>query len=689
MSHQSSRLAAVLFADIVGYSDLAARDEALALRLLRSFQAASRAAIPRFGGRVVKFLGDGVLAEFSSTRAAIGAAVSLGEELARRAGEGALGEPALRTGIHVGDVTASEGDIFGDGVNTAARLHAVAEPGEILVTGDVFRQLKQRREIEFEPRGERELKGVGQVEIYAASPTRAIEPETGEGEAARISPRRAVQAAVAIGLVAVALAGGWYLVGGGPEVTDRSIAVLPFETIGEGADPTFTEGMHGDVLTRLSGVSGLDVISRTSVMRYRHAEKSPPEIAEELGVAWVLQGEVQQIGDRVRVNARLVDARRDRQVWAEDYLHELTAVNVFEIQREITLQIVGALETQLTREEAAAIASAPTEDLEAYRLFVHGRGLLDQRTEAAIRRAMEHFERAIEQDPNYALAWVGLADALALMDFYGYPARAGAVDPIQAARRAVELDPQLGEAHASLGIHLSLRQRGPEALAALERAVELKPGYSEAVIWLSWVQLVLGRPTESLDSARRAAELNPLAPAVRVYLAEALLANGESRSALHETRRAIELQPDYGLPHYVAGLALLHLDRPAEARAAFEQTLPLVPPEGAPTHAEIQAALAVGHAASGDTARAREILDRIDALSHPFSAGLIHAALGEEDEAFASFARVRDWSTFTEHARYFYPDVLASLREDPRHRELVRAINRAWGLEPDGSLPPS
>lgn len=688
MTSSRSRLAAVLFADIVGYSDLTARDEARAMKLVRAFHRASRSSVSRFGGRVVKFMGDGVLAEFPSTRAAVGAAAALREAFERRASEEDLGEVALRSGIHAGDVVTSEGDILGDGVNTAARLHEVAEPGEILVSDAVYLQLRQRREIEFEPRGERELKGVGRVKVYAATPSGTIELEPAErrnGDGT--SARRVVAAAVAAAVVIAVVAGGFLLGGRSGEEIDRSIAVLPFETIGENADPTFTEGIHGDVLTRLSTVSGLEVISRNSVIRYREPERSLDEIARELDVAWVLQGEVQQVGDRVQVNARLVDAREDRQVWAQDYRRDLTAENLFEIQHEITLEIIAALEAHLTREERLAIESTPTGNLEAYRLYVQGRGFVDQRTEDALRRGVEYLERAIDEDGGYALAWAGLADALALLEFYGYGAPEATVDPMYAARRAVELDPRSGEAHASLGIVLSLRQRGPEALAALERAVELRPAYAEAYIWLGWVQLMIGRPEEALESARRAADLNPLGPAIRAYLAEALLANGDARGALVESRRSMEMQPEYGLPRFMEGLSLHHLGRTGEGISAYSEVLRLVPPAGTPTHAEIRAALAVGHVAAGDSRSAREILDRIAAAAHPFSAGLVHAALGEEDRAFAAFARVRDWGSLSnELARYYFPDVLGPLRSGPRYRELLRRIDAAWGLEPDGSL---
>ena len=509
------------------------------------------------------------------------------------------------------------------------------------------------------------------------------EPE--EREPQPLSQRRSRLAAkvlVALGLLAGVVAGGWYLTGGGePAVTDRSIAVLPFETIGKEEATSFTDGVHGDLLTRLSHISDLSVISRTSVMRYRNPEKPLPAIAAELGVAWVLHGEVQETADQLQVTARLVNARTDRQVWAESYRRELTAANLFEIQAEITRQIARALETHLSPQEERQVERTPTENLDAYRLYTQGRELLDRRTEDGMRRALDYFQQAIAEDSSYTLAWVGVADGLSLLEFYGYPNPGIALGARRAARRALELDPTLGETHASLGIVHSVRQEGPEAVRELERAVELRPGYAEAHAWLSWMQLILGRPEVAQEPMERAATLDPLAPAFRAYLAEAYLANGRSGDALREAQRAREIQPDYPLAHFMEGLVLYHLGMMAEAKAVLRDVLPLVRPGGTPSLSEVRAVLAVTHAASGDSTTARELLARIEEANDPFSAGLVHAALGEDEAAFDAFATVSTWDSFsTEHFRYFFPDVLGPLRDDPRYQELLREVDRSWGL---------
>lgn len=463
--------------------------------------------------------------------------------------------------------------------------------------------------------------------------------------------------------------------------SDRSIAVLPFESVGSGPASSFTEGVHGDLLTRLSNVADLRAISRTSVRRYRNTHKSLRQVGRELGARWILEGEVQEAGDRFQMNTRLVHVGDDRQVWSRDFRGTLTAENLFQVQGEITKGIVRGLEAKLTPEEQERVEQRPTENLEAYRLYVQGRGHLDERTEEGILRALGYFQEAIERDDRYALAWAGLTDSLSLLEFYGYAIPEDAPDALTVAHRAVELGPDLGEAWAALGIVHSIRLEGPKAVRALRRAVELKSSYAEAQMWLAWLLVCVGEAEEALGLARQAVALSPLAPAMRVYMAEVLLANERDGDALREARRAREIQPRYGLAHFMEGLVLYHQGHLPDAEAALNDALPLTPPEGTPTHAEIRSVLALVHAASGEHDRARSVLSGLRTASAPCSEGLIHAALGDLDAAYAAFDRVRDWSTFSpEFVRYFFPDALAHLRKDPRYERLLREMDRSWGI---------
>lgn len=460
----------------------------------------------------------------------------------------------------------------------------------------------------------------------------------------------------------------------------RAVAVLPFENLSgsQDAEP-FTLGLHDDLLTELSRISALTVIARTSVLRYRGTDRTIPEIARELGVGTIIEGGVQAADGRLRLNVQVIDAATAAHRWAERYDRELSARSIFELQGELAREIAGALEAQLTGRERTRVDGDRTRDLEAYRLCVQGRALLDQRTPAAMLRSVAYFQRAIDRDDEYALAWAGMADALSLLEFYHHDPPAGATDALVAALRAVELGPELGQAHASLGIIRSIRRQGAAALPALERAIELAPSHAEAHAWLGWLRLLRGEPGRALPSARRAVELDPLAPAFRAYLAETCLAAGRADEALAEAARARELQPEYGLAHFIEGLVQYHAGRPAEAEEALLAAAERVPPEGVPRHAEVHAAIAVVRAAAGEPAAARARLARIDGAAHPFSRGLALAALGDLEDAVAAFERVRTWDSFAvDHYRYFFPRELGPLRSELRFTRLVEAIDRTW-----------
>jgi TolB-like protein/Flp pilus assembly protein TadD len=475
---------------------------------------------------------------------------------------------------------------------------------------------------------------------------------------------------------------------GAPSV--RTVAVLPFESAGPAEEAgLFAAGLHDDLITELSRISDLSVISRTSVRRYRGSERPASEIGRELGAGTLVEGAVRTSGDRVRLNVQLVDARSDAHRWAETFDRRLTPESLFEIQGELAARIAEVLQAEIGPEERGRGGRAPTEDLEAYRLCVQGRALMDQRTGDNLRQAVDHFRRTLERDPDHSLAWSGLAEALALLVFYDHPVPDDAQDPLEAARRAVEADPSSGEARTSLGIVRSLRLEGPEALAELERARELAPSYAEAHVWLGWVRLMRGPVEDALPPLRRAVELNPLAPAFRVYLGEALLAHGEGEEALRQARRGGELQPGYGLAAFIEGLVLHHLARHREAAARLEEAVELTRPMGTPSYPEARAARAVALAAAGEEDRGRELLERIagdrPGRGKAFSLGLVRGALGDVEGAFEAMEGVRRWDEFTvDHARYFFPDALGALREDPRWDEVLAAADRAWGWTREG-----
>jgi TolB-like protein/cytochrome c-type biogenesis protein CcmH/NrfG len=330
-----------------------------------------------------------------------------------------------------------------------------------------------------------------------------------------------------------------------PTVSDArpSVAVLPFENRSREADDVFfVDGIHDDILTQLSKISALRVISRTSVEQFRDTKLSMKAIAEQLGVAKILEGGVQRAGDRVRVTVQLIDAPTDSHLWAENYDRELSAANIFAIQSEVASAIAGALKTSLTAGEQARLDVIPTRSLEAWQAYQLGKQRLSRRTSAALAEAEEFFRKAVAIDPKFALAWAGLADTLTLQPQYtGRPGDAAFADAEQAVTRALELDLNLAEGWASAGLLASNRLQYERGEQMLRRAIALNPNYAPAHHWLSTI--LLSDRHEALAEVERAVALDPLSGVINTHLGAARMDVGRFEDALVAHRQAIEIDP--------------------------------------------------------------------------------------------------------------------------------------------------
>jgi TolB-like protein/Tfp pilus assembly protein PilF len=338
------------------------------------------------------------------------------------------------------------------------------------------------------------------------------------------------------------------------ESAELSIAVLPFENRSNlTEDEFFTEGMHDDLLTTLAKIGSMKVISRTSVMEYKDTTKKIPEIARELGVNNILEGGVQRSGNQVRINMQLIDAQTDEHLWAEIYDRELTAENLFAIQSEISAAIAQALRTALSSDEQRRISTAPTDNLQAYDAYWRGRPLMDTREAGKLEQAAAYFEQAVELDPQFALAWVGIADAYSHLSSYGSMTTAQTLDVRQdAVDKALAINPDLGEAYASLGSLEQSRNRYDEAEAAYRTAIEKSPNYAPAYQWLSFL-LAIAEETidEGIELARRAAEIDPHSTVVLVNLAQLYRYKGAYDDATREIDNALSFDPGFVYGHVV------------------------------------------------------------------------------------------------------------------------------------------
>jgi len=333
-----------------------------------------------------------------------------------------------------------------------------------------------------------------------------------------------------------------------PEASKKSIAVLPFHNRSRlEEDEFFVEGVHDDLLTNLARIGGLKVISRTSVLRYKDTERPIPEIARELGVATVMEGAVQRSGNTVRINVQLIDAQTDEHLWAEIFDRDLTADNLFAIQTEISEKIAAELKATLSPEEQERISDRPTENLAAYSAFLRARQLQAERTSESLQQAMTEYERAVELDPEYALAWVGIAEASMLLSQYSTLPPGEAFKRMDtAANRALALNDQLGEAYLSLAEVHDNFDRDAEAEAAYQKAIELSPGYATAHQWYgNFLRGFPARLHEALAVSGKARALDPMSSIIRLNHIETLKALGRYDDTEAELKSLIELDPGF------------------------------------------------------------------------------------------------------------------------------------------------
>ncbi|TVR19741.1 MAG: hypothetical protein EA391_00180 [Balneolaceae bacterium] len=460
----------------------------------------------------------------------------------------------------------------------------------------------------------------------------------------------------------------------------KTIAILPFEELGKHEETSsFAGGLHNDLLTRLSSVSSLNVISRTSVLQFRNTSKPIPRIAGELGAGTVVEGSIQFRSGRMRLNIQLIDVNKDSHLWAETYDREFTAEHFFDIQSELAGKITGSLRAELTSFERDLVDKKPTKNLDAYLLYTQGRSHLSQRTEQSILKSHALFREALKKDPEYANAWAGLAESLVLLEWYNYASADEESDPLDAIQKALKFNPVLGEAYCSLGIYHSYHQNGPDAVQAFEKSIELQPGYSEAYNWLGWIRMILGDAAGGIKPAERAARLDPLSPYTRIFLGVIYLANGLYEEALEESKSARIIRPEFSLSLFVEGLSLYHLGKYSEAEFILNQTLELVVPKGSPVNSEVWAVLALAKIAQGEKKEANSLLEELKNSKDYFCAGLVESAMGNHDEAFSLFEKVDKFSYITTPmCRYYFPGVLSPVRDDSRYKSLIVQVDNSW-----------
>jgi adenylate cyclase len=505
------RLAAILAADVVGYSSLMEKDEAGTLLRLKSIR--SEVFDPKvgaFGGHVFKNTGDGAMVEFGSSVDAVQCAVEIQHSLAARNAElPAAQQLVLRIGISQGDVIVDGEDLYGNGVNVAARMEGLAEPGGICISGNVQEHIGNTLDVALEDLGEQSVKNIDrQVRCYRVQ----IKPVEVTG-----TPT--------------------------PPLSDKpSIAVLPFANMSEVPEQEyFSDGISEDIITALTRARWFRVISRNSSFTYRGTSLNLRQVADELGVRYVLEGSVRKAGNRVRITAQLIDGETDNHLWAERYDRELK--DIFEVQDEITASIAGQIEPQLRKAEINRSKIARPESMDAWDMYQQGMWHMHLKDEPDFHTAYDLCKRAMEIDSNFAPAYGAFGHACYyLVHFLQVEDRDNYIEQgLKAARRGVELDDEDPSSAWALGSLLYARGDLEEAKAALDKSFQLNPLIVDARLTIGRILVDLGQFSEAVEAMQQTLQLCPNDPKIGIAmsrLAEAYFHLSEYDKAIEWTRRA-------------------------------------------------------------------------------------------------------------------------------------------------------
>ena len=537
------RLAAIVSADVVGYSRLMGADETGTLAALRAHRAELiDALIAEHGGRIVKTMGDGLLLEFPSVVDAVKCAVEFQAGMVERnAGVADIAALRFRVGVHLGDVIVEGDDIFGDGVNIASRIEALADPDGIAISDDAHRQVRDRMDIVWQDGGAHEVKNIARpISVWrwtsAEKPTPTIAPTAGKPAARPDGP---------------------------------SIAVLPFVNMsGDPEQEYFADGITEDIITEISKIPGLLVISRNSTFTYKGKPAKTQDICRDLGVRCVMEGSVRKAGERVRITAQLIDGISGGHLWAERYNRDVA--DIFAVQDDVTEKIVRALAVNLADGAQSQPARVETGIPEAYDSVLRGREQYRLFTKDGNRKARQLYEKAIELDPNYAAAYAGLAGVRMHEWFQGSP---DALDrAFELALRAKELDPSQPLVYEALGnVHLFKRQYD-EAIAAMKKWVEVEPGNADALANLAAILNFSGEPEKVAPLIEKAIRLNPFYPFYyTLYIGQAYLVMQRYEEALEALKRSATRNPETLTTHLYLAACYGLMGETAPARAALAE----------------------------------------------------------------------------------------------------------------------
>ena len=546
------RLAAILSTDVVGYSRLMGLDEAGTLSRLNALRRELvDPTIAAHAGRIVKLMGDGALVEFASAVDAVACAIEIQKQLRERDAGGSEANPIqFRIGINVGDIIIEGEDILGDGVNIAARIEGIAEPGGISISEDAWRQVQGKVAANFVDAGEQSLKNIARpVRVYRLD----------------IAPKAATASDVPRPI---------------PAQSDKpSIAVLAFNNMsGDPEQEYFSDGISEDIITDLSKLSELHVIARNSTFTYKSKPVDVKQVGRDLGVHYVLEGSVRKAGNRVRVTGQLIDVASGAHIWAERFDRDLT--DIFAVQDELTREIISALKVKLTPEKKDRLARKNTIDQEAYDLFLRGRERAWLNTRSGNIEARHLLGRAVTINPEFAAAhaFIGFTQVNDYVNGWAEVPERSLQTGLENAGRAVQMDEAEPQGHYALAVALFFHRETDRALAEARRSVALAPNFAQGHHTIARMLTFSGDAAGAINTIDAYMQLDPLYPDMALYfLAEARFALGQFEEAVTALKQRHGRNPDSATSYALLASCYGHLGRIAESQAAWAEVMRIAP----------------------------------------------------------------------------------------------------------------
>ncbi|MEP6617221.1 MAG: tetratricopeptide repeat protein [Ginsengibacter sp.] len=672
MQNQNRRLAAILFTDIVGYTAMMQKDEQEAVVATQRYISVLKQFVTSHDGEILNDYGDGSLCTFQSATQAIRCAMELQRQLQM--------EPKvpLRVGLHVGEIFFEGGKVFGDGVNVASRIQSLSIAGSVLFSTEINSKIKNQQEFKSVPVGRFHFKNVDEpMEVFAIANDGFIVPRKKqiEGKLQNTSQRGKliIVASLVLGILSFIMY-RYYSRQNHFAGSEQSIAILPFKIFGSNKD-NLGEGLVEDILIRLSKIKEIKVISNRSSNRYVNSNKSLKEIGEELSVTSIVMGSVQQIENRLRVTAQLIDCKTEKTIWADDFNKDI--VQVFDIQTEVAIQIVNALKTKLTTEEKKELSKRYTDNVDAYKFYRKGRGFWDKRSPEGYDSAEANYKKAIELDPDYALAYVGLADCYTynlkgLSQLVAMPIASDYVN------KALLIDSTLGEAITTSAFIKAVFDYDFEyASRTLEKVTTSYPNYSLAHIYYGNYFVQVPRNYEKgINEIKKALRLDPLSIQVNYVLGRNYYFANRLDSAESQLRKTLVLNPKYDLAKSTLAHVLLAKKNYSEAMKLIQE----LPTSGPSSFQEYQGSLlSYAYALSGDIVKANQELRKTlteNPNQLPYNLAGVYIVLKDYQNALSRIEQAYEMREVSVVFLKVDP-VLEPIRNEPR----VKAIMKKMQLE--------